>query len=282
MTNVRKTLRTAAAVSCALMLAGACSKVPSDIIQPHDMAELMADVHIGESVVEMNRGDYRNDSLKQLMKQSVYARHGYTTAQVDSSFLWYGRNIKYYMDVYDETIEILERRLIESGNRIAAANALSIAGDSVDVWPGARYVIVNDRMPSKIVTFSFEQDPNWEHGDNYTWRAKFFNSPEEIQWLIGTEYADGSVEYLHESPGGDGWHEIKLQTDSTLEPVRIFGYLNVHPRTGTDLRLDSIEMVRKRVNSNDYRRPYTVFRRGFYPASESKPDSASVAADSVK
>ena len=129
------------------------------------------------------------------------------------------------MDVYDETIEILEQRLTESGNRIAAANALSIAGDSVDVWPSARHITFNDIMPSKMITFSFDSDKNWERGDNYTWRAKFFNSPDDSQWVLAAEYSDGSVEYISSKVGGDGWKEIKLQTDSTLTPVRIFGYL---------------------------------------------------------
>lgn len=260
---MKKSRATAVAVSAAVLMA-ACSKVPSGIIPPHDMARLMADVHVGESVVEMDRATFYSDSMKQAMKQSVYMKHGVTSEQVDSSFAWYGRNITYYMGVYDETIEILEKRLIETGNRVAAANALSIAGDSVDVWPNPRYISVNDRMPSRILAFSFDRDPNWEHGDSYTWRAKFFNSPDNSHWLLGAEYADGSVESITNTVGGDGWKEIKLQTDSTLQPVRIFGYLTVANRPGTDLRLDSLEMVRKRRNPDDYRRPYSSLHEGVY------------------
>ena len=137
-----------------------CKKVPSDVIAPDDMAALMADIHTAEAVVEMNHASYNNDSLKLTMRQSVYMRHGVNSAQVDSSIAWYGRNIKYYMEVYDKTIEILEHRLIETGNRIAADNALSIAGDSVDVWPNARFISINDRLPSRMITFSFGRDPN--------------------------------------------------------------------------------------------------------------------------
>lgn len=254
--------------------------MPSDVIQPHEMARLMADVHIAEAVIDNDRAHFHTDSMKQKMKQSVYARHGVSTEQVDSSLAWYGRNINMYMDVYDETIELLEHRLIESGNRVAAANALSISGDSVDVWPGARYVVFNRRMPSDIITFSFDRDPNWERGDNYTWRAKFFNIHGDASWAIGAEYNDGSVEYLNSNINDDGWKEIRLQTDSLLEPVRIFGYLRVSPRAGSDLRLDSLEMVRKRVSHDNYVRPYSTFRRKFYPPTAS--DSDSVAATENK
>lgn len=131
-TRARK-LKVAAAL--AVLALSACSKVPSGVIAPEEMAQLLADIHTGESVIDMNRMEFSSDSAKQAYKQSVYARHGVTAEQVDSSFGWYGRNISQYMEVYDRTIEILDRRLIETGNRIAADAALSIAGDSVDVWP---------------------------------------------------------------------------------------------------------------------------------------------------
>ena len=239
-----------------ILLFAACNKVPSHVIQPDDMASLMADIHTAEVVVEMNRSGFFDDSMKQVMRQSVYIRHGVTSQQVDSSIAWYGRNIKYYMDVYDKTIEILEHRLIESGNRIAADNALSIAGDSVDVWPNPRFISINDRLPSRLVSFSFDRDPNWEKGDNYTWRAKLFNTESVTEWLIGVEYSNGSVEWISQNQEGDGWRYITLQTDSMRIPTRIFGYFSSINRPGSDLRLDSVELIRKRLNKENYRRTF--------------------------
>lgn len=217
------------------------------------MARLMADVHTAEAVIEINRNNYSNDSLKQTLKQSVYAKHKVTAEQVDSSLAWYGRNITYYMDVYDRTIEILEHRMIESGNRIAAEAALSIAGDSVDVWSRARHIYINDRLPSKTLTFNFSSDPNWERGDIYIWRAKLFNNTENSRWVLVAEYADGTIDYLTQSLAGDGRKELYFQTDSLLEANRLYGFLEGENRHGTTLAIDSIEMIRKRVNHDQYR-----------------------------
>ncbi|MBO4942869.1 MAG: DUF4296 domain-containing protein [Muribaculaceae bacterium] len=251
-----------------ILLFAACNKVPSHVIQPDDMASLMADIHTAEVVVEMNRSGFFDDSMKQVMRQSVYIRHGVTSQQVDSSIAWYGRNIKYYMDVYDKTIEILEHRLIESGNRIAADNALSIAGDSVDVWPNPRFISINDRLPSRLVSFSFDHDPNWEKGDNYTWRAKLFNTESVTEWLIGVEYSNGSVEWISQNQEGDGWRYITLQTDSMRIPTRIFGYFSSINRPGSDLRLDSVELIRKRLNKENYRRTFSTDIDDMYPPVE--------------
>lgn len=251
-----------------ILLFAACKKVPSHVIQPDDMASLMADIHTAEVVVEMNRSGFFDDSLKQVMRQSVYLRHGVTSQEVDSSTAWYGRNIKYYMDVYDRTIEILEHRLIETGNRIAADNALSIAGDSVDVWPNPRFISINDRLPSKIITFSFDRDRNWEKGDNYTWRAKLFNTENVMEWLIGVEYSDGSVEWISQNQEGDGWRYITIQTDSLRISTRLFGYFSSINKPGSDLRLDSVELVRKRLNRENYRRTFSTNIESMYPPVE--------------
>lgn len=241
------------------LAAVSCSKTPSGIIEPEEMAQLMADIHTGEAVVDMNRRDYPTDSARQAFKQSVYARHGFTSAQVDSSFVWYGRNISYYMEVYDRTIEILEHRLIETGNRIAAEAALSVAGDSVDVWSAPKFISVGDRVPSKAVTFRFGRDENWERGDMYTWRAKVFNNSDDASsWTMVAEYADGTVEFLDQNMTGDGWKEMTLITDSTLDLTRIYGAIEAVNRPGTSLRFDSIEMVRKRVNPERYTRRYSL------------------------
>ena len=231
-----------------LLLTCACSKVPGGVIPPERMAELLADFHTGEAVVDMTRTEFYTDSLRQLYKQSVYARHGVTPEEVDSSFSWYGRHMAEYMDVYDRTIEILDRRLIETGNRIAAEAALSIAGDSVDVWPNARFLTFNDLMPSRTATFSFSNDENWERGDCYTWRAKFFNNTETLRFTIVAEYTDGTVDMASKSFSGEGWNELVFSSDSTRTANRIFGFIDGLSRPGTMLRADSMEMIRKRVN----------------------------------
>lgn len=260
------------------LLVISCSRVPSHIIQPEKMARLMADVHTGEAVIDLNRNEYLSDSVKQALKQSVYIKHGVSAEQVDSSLAWYGRNITYYMDVYDRTIEILEHRLIESGNRVAAEMALSIAGDSVDIWPYPRYISVYDNLPTKSITFNFARDANRERGDVYIWRAKFFNNSEVIRWGIVAEYSDGTVEYFTQSITGDGNKELSFQSDSLLDATRIYGFLDAANRRGTSLDIDSIELVRKRLDRERYSKRYTIHK---LPKLLEADSTAVAAADSI-
>ena len=93
---------------CILLLAAACDRRPDGVLGKEDMARLLADIHKAEIVAETNTRTY-NDSLKRVLRQSVYARHGVTTEDVDSSLSWYGYNMEKYLEVYDRVIEILEK-----------------------------------------------------------------------------------------------------------------------------------------------------------------------------
>jgi hypothetical protein len=242
---------------CALsIIAGACKRVPDYVIQPEEMAQLMADIHVGEAVVDHNRDIYNNDSIKLAFKQSIYVKHGVTPEQVDTSFDWYGHNIGEYMDVYDRTIEILDARLSETGSRIAAEAALSIAGDSVDVWANPRSLAISRRLPSQMLTFAIKQDDNSEPGDSYTWRMKFANNTSAGRGGIVSEYTDGSKEVLNVTIAGDGWHDLTLYTDSTKTMKQIYGYISVVPEGEKNVWLDSIALVRNRLNANKYSQRY--------------------------
>lgn len=248
-------LKSLPAAVAVILAVTSCNRVPSYVIEPDEMASLMADMHIAESVVDLNRRDYPSDSMLSVMKQSVLARHGVTQAQLDTSFDWYGHNIGRYMEVYDRTIEILETRIAETGNRIAA-EAVSVAGDSVDVWSNSPFISVSDLSPSKIVTFALNRDENLEAGDSYTWRAKFVNNSEPSVWSIVAEYGDGAREVINSDINGDGWQEIKLVTDSTRIIECIYGYMSLRPKQHTTLWADSIMLIRNRLNSEAYNQRY--------------------------
>lgn len=255
------------------LLTAACSGVPSDVIQPEEMAQLMADVHTGEAVVDMNRWDYESDSMKLVFKESVYAKHGVTSEQVDSSMAWYGRNITRYMDVYDRTIEILEQRLTETGNREAAA-AMSIAGDSVDVWPYPRYLSFTPLSPSGYITFRFNADENWEKGDVYTWRAKFIINGNDGEWGMAATYSDGAVETIYSGYGQEGWREITLRSDSTRTMTSLRGYMRADLGQTRMALVDSIEIIRKRLSPDDYGQRYR--QRGVYNYRDTSATTAAV------
>lgn len=261
-------LRALIPVAASLMLGmTACRQVPAEVIPPDRMAELMADVHIGEAVVEDNSRVYSSDSMKMLMKQSVYRRHGVTDEQVDTSMVWYGHHIDKYMEVYDKTISILEDRIAEaekSGARTKLAVTTSADGDSVNIWQGLRTQRFTTDMASDIIRFHHTTDRNWERGDRFTLNAKMADTRSPMTMDIAVEYNDGTTEYSSASFSGDGMHSLEIVLDSVKSGINIYGSLRYSPAPGEVAFLDSISLVRTRNRDNNKamraRHPSTLIR----------------------
>lgn len=238
-----------------LVLLQACSSRPDNVIPPKEMASLLADVHKAEGVIETSPRSYLGDSAKRAFRQSVYARHGYTTAQVDSSLVWYGYNMEIYIEVYDRVIEILESDLARAQEKMGSAELTAVAkgvpmeGDSVNVWTGPRYRRLASNMPSDNMSFLLSTDRYWEKGDVYTFSAKFLDTQRQIIVNIAADYGDGKKEFITRRLNGDGWHTVVLALDSARAPQRVYGNV-MYPAQGDGkvAFVDSITLMRTRWN----------------------------------
>ncbi len=235
------------AVAAVAILVVACNRVPDGVIKPEAMARLMADIRVAEAVVNVNGSDYRNRATREALRKAVMERHGVTEAEFDSSLVWYGHNLGRYQDVTDRSIEILEERLEIAGSKATAA-AMSVAGDSVDVWEKPRIYTFNEKSPTRYLTFSMETDRNWESGDVYTWRARFVVPPEKAEWAITAHYDDGAVEMLQSTvkSSAPGKQEITFFTDSTRRADYISGWMLIEQSGHRPVVLDSVSLVRRR------------------------------------
>lgn len=243
----------------AIITLSCCNRVPDGVIPPGRMAELMADVRMADAMVKVRQQDYAAPARKLAVRNAVFERHGVTAEQYDSSLVWYGHNIKRYQDVTDRSIEILEHRLAEA-NAVAAGDlAMSVAGDSVDLWIDALPWVVTPRSASRIYTFTYESDANWEPGDSYTLRARTITPLQGARWNMTAWYTDGALESITGSLNTNDPHrqELTLLTDSTRTARRIAGYILVEPEGHKPVILDSLGLTRRhRVEGIKQSRPY--------------------------
>lgn len=231
----------------------ACDPTPDGVISPEPMAQIMADMEMGEAVVETDGASFRNDSLRQLLRQSICARHDVTTADVDSSLTWYGMHVEQYTKVYARVEEILEQRLRkarESGanesNLAMNTSVASLDGDSVDVWQDDRTWRIAANSPSRIISFSLGRDQYFEPGDIYELRFKTLGSAAEIDVNLSADYS-GLTDYAVTRFSGNGWHSITLGLTPDKAANRIYGSLNVGLK-GSMLPayVDSLQLIRMR------------------------------------
>lgn len=236
------------ALVCLLLPLAGCKGVPGYVISPSDMASLLADIHTAEAVTEVGGGDYSSDSAKLALKQAVFLAHGTDAAHFDTSLVWYAHHMDKYIEVYDNTIAILEKRSAEAGS-MAMREALSMAGDSVDIWAGSRYLGINRLQPSRMLTFDIEQDENWERGDVYVWRFKVIGpDAASVRWGITANYADSTLENFEVTTSQHGWNQVEFYADTTADLARLRGFAIPTVEGQQNVWVDSISLLRRRVS----------------------------------
>lgn len=245
------------AAAAVIAAVSGCRRTPGGVIPDDEMAELLADLHTGDAVVESNYTYYVSDSSRQALKQAILKRHGYTQDDLDSSMMWYGAHLDRYRDVYADVEEILQKRLDNSA-AVAAANAsMSVSGDSVDIWTNSRRYALSRRSATNLLTFAVSADANSRKGDSYTWRTKMHNNSRGGNWTITADYADGTLETLNSPLVNEGWQTLTFHTDSTRVLKRIYGYMQITLPDGSQaIYLDSMQLVRNRLNPNLYMQRY--------------------------
>lgn len=252
----------ASAILAAAVLLCSCTGAPSGIIPTDEMSEILADMHMAEAVGSVSAKDFPTDSAKLALKMAVFKRHGVTSEEFDSSLVWYAHNIGKYIEVYDDALEILRERSQSVGTMMVQA-AVSMAGDSVDVWPASKHLVLTSRLPSKRVSFDLPYDENWERGDMYSFRAKVSEGEGvAFEWMFVANYDDNTVETFETtgSANVNGWNEVTFVTDSAKQLQRLRGYFLPKNEDRDAYWIDSISLLRKRLDPARYQTRYQAHR----------------------
>lgn len=249
-------MRSSILIFALLIVLSCCTHTPDGVLSEGDMTDLLVDIHKGEAYIDAHSDKYSNDSLKKLVKQSVFAQHKVTQAEFDSSLIWYGHHIDEYVKVYENVIKNLNA---QDKNLMAKAkdqgqDALA-TGDSVDMWNKSKVEILSKKLNDGILTFDFKADNGFKKGDRYNWAFRVFNKPENIKVFLGVDYKDGSTSFNTQQFLDDGWTKVSLQTDSAKEVKRIYGvttFSNIQDKDA--IFVDSVQLVRTRLYKPVYYR----------------------------
>lgn len=230
--------------------------MPSYVIEPHKMAKLLSDIHKSESAMDMNRREYRNDTSKVALQEAVFREYKIDKATFDTSLYWYGHHVEEYTKVYDEVIDILQKE-IDHTDAVASKVAITAIGDSVDTWSLSPRFILDKNHSINELKFELLRDENWEKGDNYTLNLKAFNILSPIKTIIVAEYENGSLEWIENAITENNKYQFVIITDSTKQLERIFGTIKFSIQPEEVVFIDSISLMRTRVNKLNYSKRYS-------------------------
>ena len=143
------------------------------MLAPEKLEAVLYDYHLTQVMVnDMPSGErYKKD----LYFDYIYDKHKVTKADIDSSLVYYARYPRELSEIYAR----LSKRVDSDIARIEAAEvpivkreAVSVVGDSVDLWYDVRIIQMTVSPFGNRYFFTVPVDTNFKAGDRIEWGGK--------------------------------------------------------------------------------------------------------------
>lgn len=188
--------------ACLLLMLSACSdKRKGAALSSAKLEAVLYDYHLAQIIV----GDLPSGQRykKDLYFDYVYDKHGVTKTEVDSSLAYYARHPEGLSEIYvnlSKRIEADIKRMEDEDKPIKMREAISVVGDSVNLWYDARFVqMTSSPLGNSRYSFTIPTDTNFKAGDRLTWSAKALFLQGEIDSLHRYLHLSLRVKYMNDS-----------------------------------------------------------------------------------
>lgn len=265
-----------------------CDRTPRGVISVNEMANLIVDLQLADAYIESHIQDYSDDSSKLVVKQSIFKKHGITQQDYDTSLVWYAHNMDSYIKAHDKAVIKLQAMHAKAGDSknddIAHPEELtmggtaqgspangaipkmtrsgkqpnlrklgsSVQGDSADLWNAPRCYMLAQGAKRGFITFDVQPDKNKQPGDRYQLAYKLARGGNEFKVSLNIDYTDGGTAQITRGTNSDGWVAIDIQSDSTRQVRRVYGYVSYDIKRGHTAYVDSLMLLRTHLSKSNY------------------------------
>lgn len=237
------------AIMLAVLAITGCDSRPDYVLSENKMASVLADLSIADQISlrsSREQGEFKNDSARKVLRQSIMKKNGVTEAQFDSTLNWYGHHIDDYAELYKKVGQNLTDRQKKINH-----NAGVINDDVNNLWPLPTMISISERDASDGFSFSVKGN-KFSAGNNIIWSMKLMNLTGHATLFMAAEYPGMEMQYTRRFISSDGTHEIQLRLEKGRRPERIFGYLHLSESPGRRLWVDSINLVQRPASATDF------------------------------
>ncbi|MBR6035655.1 MAG: DUF4296 domain-containing protein [Bacteroidaceae bacterium] len=239
----------------ALILLAACDDRPKDVLSRGKMEDVLYDYHIMQGIINQLPDNEREAKAEDYIN-AVYAKHGITEAQFDSSIVYYNRHSKELHKIYTnlkERYSIVndEIQLVNGNNDMMAIFATG--GDTTNLWNSARLLTLRNKNLLNKESFTILADTSFRRSDQFilTLTPVFIKERREdydIALYVGLSvlYTSGKHVGTTRVINNDGLQQLTLQTSAADDVKSLTGFFYYRgKKTMRNLCLiDNISLVR--------------------------------------
>lgn len=155
------------AVMALLFSVSSCKpSLPSGVLSKGKMADILYDYHLALAMAHMDDNGDKGQSLA--YREAVLRKHDVTSAEFDSSMVYYMRHTELLEDVYKDLTDRYNNEITAMGGSAKEGGEfanLSATGDTANVWNLATSMVFMPVKPFNSTSFDIKVDSTFHKGD---------------------------------------------------------------------------------------------------------------------
>lgn len=155
------------AVMALLFCVSSCKpSLPGGVLSKGKMTDILYDYHLALAMAHMDDNGDRGQSLA--YREAVLRKHDVTSAEFDSSMVYYMRHTELLEDVYKDLTDRYNNEITAMGGSASAGGEfanLSATGDTANVWNLATSMVFMPVKPFNSTSFDIKVDSTFHKGD---------------------------------------------------------------------------------------------------------------------
>ena len=155
------------AVMALLFCISSCKpSLPSGVLSKGKMTDILYDYHLALAMAHMDDNGDKGQSLA--YREAVLRKHDVTSAEFDSSMVYYMRHTELLEDVYKDLTDRYNNEITAMGGSAKEGGEfanLSATGDTANVWNLATSMVFMPVQPFNSTSFDIKVDSTFHKGD---------------------------------------------------------------------------------------------------------------------
>lgn len=155
------------AVMALLFCVSSCKpSLPGGVLSKGKMTDILYDYHLALAMAHMDDNGDKGQSLA--YREAVLRKHDVTSAEFDSSMVYYMRHTELLEDVYKDLTDRYNNEITAMGGSAKDGGEfanLSATGDTANVWNLATSMVFMPVKPFNSTSFNIKVDSTFHKGD---------------------------------------------------------------------------------------------------------------------
>lgn len=165
--RMKKLMICLVAVMALLFCVSSCKpSLPSGVLSKGKMTDILYDYHLALAMAHMDDNGDKGQSLA--YREAVLRKHDVTSAEFDTSMVYYMRHTELLEDVYKDLADRYNNEITAMGGSAKEGGEfanLSATGDTANVWNLATSMVFMPVKPFNSTSFDIKVDSTFHKGD---------------------------------------------------------------------------------------------------------------------